>query len=240
MRLLQGGSGSGNFGHAGRPGQQGGSGPGGSSVSLENWFRSWPTNPTGDPEMITQQQRGFQKNEIVTELSKRSGLPYDQVNTMIRHWTHYAPGTGPETFFNTLVSEEWGVGNNGLSRQSRYQPGTPEEGLRLLHAMYDYTQEKLPKGDTFTLYRAIPGKREGLNLMQINPLSSWSTSEDTVKVFIDRNGGYRDYTIVKAEIPRDRIFGSSRTGFGAIPEEEIIVLGTPDSVQSVEFQSYYR
>lgn len=231
MRLLQGGEGSGNFGHRGRPGQQGGSGPG---VSLENWFRSWKTNPTGDPRDITQQQRGFQKNEIVTELSKRTGLPYDQVNGMIRHWTHYAPGTGPETFFNSIVADEWGVGRNGLSSSSRYAPGTREEGLKFLNAMYAYTQENLPKGDTFTLYRAVSGNRTGEMTMGINPLSAWATSEETVKFFLERNGSYGSYTIVKAEIPRSRIFSTSRTGFGAIVEEEITVLGTPDGKQDVE------
>ncbi len=70
IHLIEGGVGSGNAGHAGRPGLRGGSLKKGQinarGYDLRDWYNKWKTNPVSeDPTQISQPQRAFQKNELV-------------------------------------------------------------------------------------------------------------------------------------------------------------------------------
>jgi len=110
--LIEGGPGSGNFGHAGRPGLVGGSDTGGGSgarggSSTRGSNRSVPTGSFSDKEkeligptdfeswprdtelsglLERSSYRADLKDEVVTMLSTISGRPYDEVNEEVATW----------------------------------------------------------------------------------------------------------------------------------------------------------
>ena len=126
---------------------------------------------------------------------------------------------------------------------------------RFLREMYDETQEWLTKqgvDEYVIMYRgqhwgdlpestafkfalsetqtAYAGESGGL---QLQPLSSFSTSLDTAKQFAAAD----DYHIVTAaRVPKSRIIGTCQTGFGCKRETEMIVLGGTDDSRGLSWQ----
>ena len=232
IRLFGGGQGSGNFRHKGRPGYVGGSGQGDQDAIFKEWYLNWETNPIQDDVRNLDRQfekRGFQKNEIVTELSRRSGIEYSVVNEFIREWTNI--GSSGVYAIHLDAAQEFGFDANDFIKSRANPSFDSDTSRRILRAMYEYTQETLPDFDTVTLYRAIGTRKIGMPgdrlRMNINPLSSWAFTKEALDYFVSRNYG-RDMVLVKAEIPRSQILGTARTGFGALHEYEIIVLSQPN------------
>ena len=102
---------------------------------------------------------------------------------------------------------------------------------KLLQAMYDYTQDELKEAgiDRLVLTRGFdpstPETKAVLdNLLgekvayEGNVLESWSVSQAE-----SANFGTTEFFI---EIPRERILGSARTGFGCLDEMEYVVMGS--------------
>lgn len=99
-----------------------------------------------------------------------------------------------------------------------------------VRAMYEDTQEKLDAagfGDTLTLYRGqghLPpadftwASRE----IDLQPISSFSSDIRVASRFVRSDGG-----MVAVQVPRSRIIGTARTGFGCLQEEEFIVCAAP-------------
>jgi len=223
--------------------------------------------------------RGRAKNSLVTAISEKSGLPYDEVNGYVRDWTHIGPDYLNKTAMQMAATQEFGGTlsqfwaephqNNWRDRQDaikravkdygpdatvndslpehlvlpheRYTRTTLGEAAKMtepdltrerkfLRAMYDHTQAELAKfpGDSVIAFRTIndvsalgrlsedkPTKVR-INKLQ-SPMASWSLSERAANVF--------GSNLFMARIPKKRILGTARTGFGALMEEEFVVLG---------------
>jgi hypothetical protein len=103
---------------------------------------------------------------------------------------------------------------------------------------YEYTQERLAAAGVkeMILYRgqglpaevlpSVPGWGETAYTASISlqPISSFSTTVKTATNFI--RGPIRVISGVK--VPRNQIFGSYKTGFGCLNEQEIVLLGGDD------------
>jgi len=118
------------------------------------------------------------KDELVTALSERSGVPYDTVNDFVKQWSYSSNDNDMRSLaIQRAASETFGIPLSeftqgkitalerkiaeGAIPQGRFAPLLPddEQGL-LLKAMYDYTQEKLAlsgfsSGDTVRLRRGV-------------------------------------------------------------------------------------
>lgn len=102
---------------------------------------------------------------------------------------------------------------------------------KFLRAMYDNTQRELSKlpGDSVIAFRTVnhvdslgltgsEGQPTKVRMNKIqSPMASWSLSERAANVF--------GANLFMARIPKKRILGTARTGFGALMEEEFVVLG---------------
>lgn len=120
------------------------------------------------------------------------------------------------------------------------------EQRKLVRAMYDNTQKELAtKGiKEVTLFRGMEltkkdireqGARAGLGLLikgrsiyiQQNAGESWSPLKNTADGF--------GSTTLAASVPASRILSTARTGFGALIEQEFVLLGSPqDQVRVVK------
>jgi GNAT superfamily N-acetyltransferase len=114
-------------------------------------------------------------------------------------------------------------------------------------AMYDNTQDDLKaKGITdMTVYRGMSfanaedAERIGLKLdgqpqkveVTQQPASSWAYSFETAKMFTGPNG-----VVMAATVPAERILSTMNSGFGAKPEQEVVLLGGEDEVAAQGWQ----
>jgi len=122
---LFGGPGSGNYGHKGRPGKRGGSVPTlgmmviGDLKALDSPHGDVLEDPQAiefvergqeDAELRDHSVRGWTKNAIVTELAARSGLPYDDVNEVVKQWSYSSNDEDYRSLsLQESISEEFGI-----------------------------------------------------------------------------------------------------------------------------------
>ena len=111
-----------------------------------------------------------------------------------------------------------------------------DQQRKILSAMYDNTQTKLAEagfasGDKIRMYRGVGmigsgsyGIGEAVNLIDDNPLSSWSISASVAKAFANRRDGG---VVFAMDVPIEMIIGSARSGFGCLDEQEMVLLGFP-------------
>ena len=153
-RFKLGGPGSGHYGHAGGPGgpgRPGGSAPRSAGMSLKTgptWEKRWH-EARGDkfgystaPEsagmggsaagrFITRKEdtesswaRSKAKDEIVTTLSNATGLPYEDVNTVIHQWAQSANDSDYRSLsMQEAISKEFGVPLSKFQQDSIAQYG---------------------------------------------------------------------------------------------------------------------
>jgi hypothetical protein len=201
-------------------------------------------------------ERGAAKNALVTAISAESGVDYDTVNQIVRQWSQAANDTNRASLeLQKDASEMFGVplspyqlSHLGLAKNTRTWDEPIADSAtqkRVLKGMYDHTQRELERAgfgpnDPITLYRgfaAAPsdfrGERGQTVPILTNVMSSWSVAIEPTRSFAsgemgERRGGDISYS-VRSTIPRWRIIGSARTGFGCLTEGEFIVLGNPES-----------
>lgn len=129
---LKGGQGSGNYGHAGRPGKVGGSAPSSGIIQgkvnpkagkAPGWIA--PDDRQVDAQLsshlgenlpegqtwlsCTQETRGQVKNAIVTRLSEETGVDYNTVNLMVRQWTSTSNKAVAALSLQEAACEEFGL-----------------------------------------------------------------------------------------------------------------------------------
>jgi len=141
---LFGGPGSGNWGHAGRPGKRGGSVPRSAGMSIKSgpdWearFHKARGEEFGygtteglqfhgnrpETRFITRGEntddwkvRGDAKDTIATELSERTGIPYEDINQVIRQWSWSANDKDYRSLcIQEAISKEFGVPLSGWQK----------------------------------------------------------------------------------------------------------------------------
>jgi len=130
-----------------------------------------------------------------------------------------------------------------------------------LAAMYENTQTMLREAGIkeVTLYRGVENgvipyivdetSDSGYTLPSratttANPVSSWSLSEDTARMFANiESGSVMHYegggAVLVATFPADRIFSTPKTGLGCLSEAEVVVLGGQKDSVSIRGREDY-
>jgi len=107
-----------------------------------------------------------------------------------------------------------------------------------LRAVYEITQEELRERGirTVTVLRGLDLPLEEARSMSIgdmiahtsNPLSSWTVHRDTAEFFAGSKYGAEEGhrgVVLRIQVPAERIFSTSVTGAGCLPEGEVVLLG---------------
>jgi hypothetical protein len=100
----------------------------------------------------------------------------------------------------------------------------------MLRIIYRRTQEQLPEGDSFVVYRGMhaPTSKKNERHVELNPLTSWAWKPESAIFFaLSRSApkGYSSY-VATARVPRERIFSWPFSGQGCLHEDEVVVLGS--------------
>ncbi len=187
---------------------------------------------------VSSEERARVKDEVITAISERSGVPYETVNEIVRKWAETSNG-GPSALavqqeaakmFGSPLSE-WQQGK--IDSYLQKHPGesleptiaTRQEIRKVLNAMYEDTQSRLADAglpEYVTLRRGISDIQlpEGtVQNIYMNTLSSFTSNADTAKFFSSGD------TIIEIQIPRSRILATARTGYGCLSESEFVVIG---------------
>lgn len=209
--------------------------------------------PVAPYDMTDHGVRGQVKDELVSELSERSGVDYESVNTVIGQWAE----TSNDTDYRALSLQEdicaelgialspWQKEKIALLKASGYasdqhstlgqaldpKTGKPhasprEKTRKIIRAMYELTQEEFAKqGITeLTLFRGVTNQKAKTE----GEVKTWkgNAAESWSATVLTANS-FSSYEgiIVGAKIPASRILGCSRTGFGCLNEEEFVILG---------------
>lgn len=174
---------------------------------------------------------------------------YEEVSTtLLSTWAQTASDNNPWSFaMQRAAHKEFGLSDEGLNWLKDYDKkawddagkilagngGRNEEVFRaILRDMYDETQAALAAEgiETVSVMRGIKAHGrvnqfgpsevivEQRDDIMLNPMSSFSTNFNTHTFF------RQDRSIVM-EVPRERIIGCPRTGYGCLNEYEFVVLG---------------
>jgi hypothetical protein len=159
-----------------------------------------------------------------------TGLGAEEVERYVFGWNISGSAEGGGLLLSLAAQDDLGAASSRFFKQ-RAEGYTHEPGdvaSRVARQIYADTQEDLKRlpGDTVTLYRGIkvnrnlqryePGKPVKLDALTA-PLQSWSASPMKASRFGN--------LVVKATVPKSRIFSTNLTGAGSWPEYEFVVLG---------------
>jgi hypothetical protein len=196
-----------------------------------------------DQDIYDYSLRSQVKDELVTSLSDESGVPYDEVNNIIGTWAATSNDEAPLSLavqqeaakvFGSSLSEwqqgkvaQWNEAQKLFPGDPAYQVPTSRSNIRkVLHTMYDQTQRQLEKDgvpEVVTLYRGVKNVKlpKGKTRVYSNTLSSFSANRQTSETTFSGPSG----SLMAIQVPRSRIVGTCRTGFGCLSEYEFVVLG---------------
>lgn len=134
--IEKGGPGSGNWGHAGRPGSRGGSAPGGGRRKYpERWagggkatsetdelrprLMSHFSDASGSDNWHDQETRAIMKAQVVEELAERSGLDPEVTNEIVAQWAHTSNDNDMRALsLQEAAAEEFGVELNDWQQEN--------------------------------------------------------------------------------------------------------------------------
>ena len=150
------------------------------------------------------------------------------------------------------IMRDRGITRSGAEEYARvnfpnyYQLMDSEKQQRLLRAMYDNTQSRLNEagiGDTVRLRRGasvsesvveewarkagvLPDDLASRNVeYRGSIMDSWSLDESTARKFANTYEDDEVAVVYEMDIPRERLIGSARTGYGCLSEYEFVHLG---------------
>ena len=150
-------------------------------------------------------------------------------DTLVHNWAKTSGDNDPlAVVFQDAVQQEF-----GLAETEREHLGLPSKDAEeygdvfraVARAQYEETQELFrTQGITHvTLFRGMSLKQEitapTYGTVNLQPASSFSLSESTAIDFGE------DGIVFAIRVPVDRILSTPRTGMGALPEREVVVLG---------------
>jgi hypothetical protein len=113
-------------------------------------------------------------------------------------------------------------------------PESVEKSEKLLKTMYKRTQEQLKAAGIthIEVYRGVgkgpelPSRKTGARVTRRgNVLESWTVSRSVAEYF--------GPVIVRTVVPVERVLSTCRTGFGSLPEHEVVVIGGVDDVVEI-------
>lgn len=192
-------------------------------------------------------ESAYIKDTLVTDLAKRSGLEYGQVNDWVKSWAQSAQS--PEAMqLHYAASKEFDFKIPSYIARKMKEYGTDREygyslneAKKLVKAMYDSTQERLASmgygpDDEIPLFRGVRRTQGALKkypltndtyLYSGSPLESWTHSTYTAKQFAKGIKG-----VISMKVKRKNIFSTALTGIGCFNEGEVIVLGAKENYRA--------
>lgn len=264
MTISKGGPGSGHRGHRGRPGKRGGGLPGtgysfkpGTSDESNRWkaqdtrANTFINKGIGYFETATPEQRADLKDEIVTNISKGSGVEYETVNEMTSQWARSSNDSDMRSLsLQQAASEEFGVElsewqqnsiDDRLGTREKFVQLVGEENLPLrlnsitdraterqvLRTMYTQTQEQLRAAgfqpdDTITLFRGFDRDTVIKNRELTSYKGNAMESWSALRIIARSFGN----TLITMDVPVKNIIGTCKTGFGCLKEAEFVIVGS--------------
>ena len=144
--------------------------------------------------------------------------------------------------FNLTETAKWVANTEELTRDlEEYGENLSEDNYdtysQFLRGQYEETQKFFEdRGiETLTVYRGSGVGSPSDTEVITRPLSSWSTDFRTAAKFADGNQEMYDVesVIYRAEVPVSSVLSTSGTGFGALPEYEVVLLGGKISVSAI-------
>jgi len=195
------------------------------------------------------------KDEIIQELSDKTGLSYNRVNDFIHQWAE----TSNDDDLRSLYIQKDAADILGIElapwqkarleqrlaaggAESRLLPASEQK--QIIRAMYDRTQAQLRSagvGDTVRLRRGmylpkamVADWEEGQIINRRGSvLESWSLDEDIAHNFAKSgvyspSGPRKDLRgfVLESDIPTNHIIGTARSGFGCLSEGEFVTIGS--------------
>lgn len=139
LKIIKGGSGSGNFGHVGRPGHVGGSATNGGEISFSVNFKE------GDSEQLIRHYDLLSKcgQEIDCHaLKSYTSMAYGVVNTYLRH------GTYQDTVYSEVPQSRVDEIVKGIDKSFNNAPKVPGD-LKVFRGMDSSLLSSLQEGDIF-------------------------------------------------------------------------------------------
>lgn len=197
---------------------------------------------------------GDEAQKIVFPLERAYGetMTEQRVSTLISRWaTTSADEHRWALAMQRAVAEEFGLPIPEFIAGGRQEWNAAEEiyaewgdALRAFaRAQYELTQEELAAEgiDELVLYRGMGGLNVSEILgrdanawgdrvaIELQPASSFSAAYDTAYNF----SGSHESGIIAVRVPRERILGSARTGFGCLSEEEFVVMAAREGQEDL-------
>lgn len=250
IKAQKGGSGSGNWGHGGRPGMQGGSLPG--RVGAGFFFDDSELKAGQRMENIIESSvAGREDNvliadesdRIVEELKDEYGeydeetfeqFDYDYVSEELYAWS--ADGHDEvSAVLHVAASKEFDSPLSDFTKKTFLGDVNADftDEQRLIKHIYDDTQISLRSmgvnvNDKVVLYRGKVGTPPfvGSGKASGNALESWTTSSKWARFYVNRNSdiGDKGYVVASA-VPANRILALPHTGMGLGSVSEVVILG---------------
>lgn len=182
--------------------------------------------------------------------AKRREYLYNEVNARVSQWASNSGdserhsvwmqmaakdefGTTGDPFAGWNPSRAYGSSKaDVISQYPKYEPMYRTIARR----MYEQTQDELAKDgiEYVSVYRGMSfgnppptWAQYGLQRAELQPINSFSVDKGTAKRFANGlagNGGGSHKILVKARVPRSRIIGSARSGFGCLSEGEFVIM----------------
>ena len=191
--------------------------------ALEAWASS--SNDTQLPSLMMQSDAAKVFNVSLSSWQKKQLQETLQDREYVLSMNWRIPPWGPRSFpFSS---------SRDVSSPQR-TPKSVEKSEKLLKTMYKRTQEQLKAAGIthIELYRGVgkgselPSRKAGARVTKRgNVLESWTASRSVAEDF--------GPVIVRTVVPVERVLSTCRTGFGSLPEHEVVVIGGVDDVVEV-------
>jgi len=211
----------------------------------------------------SQAEQGQIKDGIVRGLSEDTGIPYDDVNEVIKQWSRTASDKSAKSLaLQESAAEEFGLDMSDATEELIDTfTSAPEIMLcmdsksrcKLLRAMYERTQRAfkeaglkptdkvlVERGTKLPESVAKDWKLNATVKVLTNPLSSW-----TIDNWGNTAPGFARYPrlgetgyVLQMEVPVSAIISTARSGMGCLTEGEFIVLGGEHEARVVKVYEY--
>jgi hypothetical protein len=256
-----GGEGSGNWEHAGRPGEVGGSSPGGKSserIAIENAMMGEMTDVAkeiGKPQLVGglkwpsqsgYEIRGLMKARVVKENAKemakelKNENPADlekRAQQIVDQWAntsgdHSNRAVGQQE----VVRQAFGLHEDTMSHMGAKPAATDHIDVAYLHAEYIRTQQFLKdsKVEYVTVYRGQGGLPSGHTSGELDVTMQPASSWSTS---FKTSKTFASSHMMAVRVPAARVLSTAATGRGCLNESEVLLIGGHMKVFAVDRHS---
>lgn len=200
-------------------------------------------------------RRYEQKTVNILDLSRRAGVSEEDVETVLMAWTDsqadnptnmQVQAIASRLFDAPLSQYQLDLMNDYDREMKAGRAASPPLSRKtveaVLKATYKATQERIEEEGTkmIQVYRGVElpepiGEMGGSELVRQNALSSWSAKRQVAEEFASESaGGYS--AVMSMNVPSERVISTALTGFGSLPEYEVVIAAEPDGLSTVRVE----